>query len=187
MGRWDPDAEGRLKQAALTLYIERGYAHVTVAEIAASVGLTKRTFFRYFTDKQEVLFGGAEAFQATVVAAVHSAAGDLPPIDAVVAALAAGCGQLAPHREFARGRRDLIASSLDLQERELSKMAALTGAVAAALRNRGTKPQQASLTAHAGGIAFTTAYARWVDEDAADLPALIHQSLQELRRAVTTG
>ena len=187
MGRWDPDAEGRLKQAAMTLYLDRGYANVTVAQIAASAGLTKRTFFRYFTDKREVLFGGATAFQAGVVAAVHGAADDLPPIDAVVAALAAGCDQLAPYRQFARGRRDLIASSTDLQERELSKMAALTGAVTAALRDRGTEPLQASLAAHAGVVAFTTGYARWVDEDSFELPALIHQSVHELRRALSTG
>ena len=187
MGRWDPDAEGRLKQAALALYLERGYANVTVAQIAASVGLTKRTFFRYFTDKREVLFGGADTFHAGVVAAVHGAAGDLPPIDAVVAALVAGCEQLAPYRQFARGRRDLIASSTDLQERELSKTAALTAAIGAALRERGTEPLHASLTAHAGVVAFTTGYARWVDEDSSELPALVHQSLRELRRALATG
>lgn len=187
MGRWDPDAEGRLKQAALALYLERGYPNVTVAQIATSVGLTKRTFFRYFPDKREVLFGGAQMFHSGVVAAVHGAADDLPPIDAVIAALVAGCEQLAPYRQFARGRRDLIASSTDLQERELSKMAALTEALTAALQDRGTEPLHASLTAHAGVVAFTTGYACWVDDDTSELPALIHQSLQELRRALATS
>ena len=185
MGRWDPDAEGRLKQAALSLYLERGYANVTVTEIAVSVGLTKRTFFRYFTDKRDVLFGGAQAFEAGVAAVVSSADESVPPIDAAVAGLVAGCDQLAPYRQFARERRDLIASSTDLQERELGKMATLTEAVAAALRERGTEPLQASLSAQAGVVAFATAYARWVDEDDVELPALIHHALQELRRALT--
>ena len=50
MGRWQPDARARLQQAALALYGERGYEQTTVAEIAERAGLTKRTFFRYFTD-----------------------------------------------------------------------------------------------------------------------------------------
>lgn len=185
MGRWDPDAGGRLQRAAMALYLERGYHAVTVAEIAASAGLTKRTFFRHFTDKREVLFAGASAFQAGVVAAVLGAADDVAPIDLVVAALAAGGGELAAYGRFARQRRNLIASSDDLQERELIKMAALTRAVAEALEHRGAEPLQASLTAQAGVAAFTTAYDRWIDQDgAADLPALVHQSLNQLREAI---
>ena len=58
MGRWQPDARGRLEQAALELYTERGFDETTVADIAERAGLTERTFFRYFTDKREVLFWG---------------------------------------------------------------------------------------------------------------------------------
>ncbi len=60
MGRWQPDARARLREAALALYDERGYEQTTVADIAARAGLTKRTFFRYFADKREVLFWGSE-------------------------------------------------------------------------------------------------------------------------------
>ncbi|MFC8604552.1 hypothetical protein ACFUMJ_19680, partial [Streptomyces olivaceus] len=35
MGRWEPNARGRLEQAALELYVERGYEQTTVAEITA--------------------------------------------------------------------------------------------------------------------------------------------------------
>src|SRR6476620_2200419 len=59
--RWEPNARGRLEQAALELYRARGYDSTTVAEIAERAGLTERTFFRYFTDKREVLFGGSGA------------------------------------------------------------------------------------------------------------------------------
>ncbi len=185
MGRWEPDAGGRLQQAAMALYLERGYEDVTVAEIAHSAGLTKRTFFRHFADKREVLFAGAPAFQAGVVAAVMAAPGHVAPVDAAVAALAEGGAQLTQYGQFARARRVLVASSPELQERELIKMASLTTAITGALRDRGTDALQASLAAQAGVAVFTNAYDRWIDDGgASDLPALMQQSLDELRRAI---
>ena len=73
MTRWEPDARGRLEQAALELYGERGFEQTTVAEIAKRAGLTERTFFRHFADKREVLFGGAGALQELLVSTVASA------------------------------------------------------------------------------------------------------------------
>ena len=73
MSRWEPNARGRLKQAALALYGERGFEHTTVAEIAERAGLTERTFFRHFADKREVLFAGAGALQELLVSTVASA------------------------------------------------------------------------------------------------------------------
>ncbi|MDT5244269.1 MAG: hypothetical protein QOD36_1645, partial [Mycobacterium sp.] len=40
MSRWQPNARGRLEQAALELYTERGFDQTTVAEIAERAGLT---------------------------------------------------------------------------------------------------------------------------------------------------
>src|SRR6476660_8733340 len=73
MGRWEPNAQGRLAQAALELYGERGFEQTTVAEIAKRAGLTERTFFRHFADKREVLFDGSSALQELFVNAVADA------------------------------------------------------------------------------------------------------------------
>ena len=63
MARWKPDAPGRLMGAAIELFDEQGYEATTVAEIAERAELTKRTFFRYFSDKREVLFSGSQELQ----------------------------------------------------------------------------------------------------------------------------
>src|SRR5437773_8622132 len=89
MGRWEPNARGRLEQAALALYGERGFEQVTVAEIAGRAGLTERTFFRYFADKREVLFAGSGTLQELLESAIADAPESAAPLDAVVAALEA--------------------------------------------------------------------------------------------------
>ena len=183
--RWKPDSRGRLEQAALALYEERGFENTTVAEIAARAGLTERTFFRYFADKREVLFGGAGALQDLLVRAVAEAPADVAPLRAVGDALGAAGGLLQERPEFSRQRQAVIASNVELHERELIKLATLAAALADALRDRGVKDPAASLTAEAGIAVFRVAFERWVGEPLdRDLRQLISDSLEELR-AVT--
>src|SRR6516164_5422505 len=89
MGRWEPNARGRLEQAAMALYGERGFEQTTVAEIAERAGLTERTFFRHFADKREVLFAGSDEFQGLIVETAARAPDSLAPIDAAAAGLEA--------------------------------------------------------------------------------------------------
>jgi AcrR family transcriptional regulator len=185
MARWEPDSRGRLEQAALALYGERGFEDTTVAEIAERAGLTERTFFRHFADKREVLFGGAGMLQGLLVSTVAGAADGVPPIDVVIAALEAAGTVLQERRAYAQQRQAVIAANAELRERELIKLAALAGALADALRRRGVREPAASLTAEAGIAVFRVAFERWVEEsNHRDLPRLIRESLDELR-AVT--
>jgi AcrR family transcriptional regulator len=187
MARWEPDSRGRLEQAALALYGERGFENTTVAEIAERAGLTERTFFRYFADKREVLFGGAAILQELLVGAVAGAPSSAAPIEAVAAALAAAGALLQERGEFARQRQTVIAASAELRERELIKLAALAAALAEALRARGVDEPAASLTAEAGIAVFRVAFEQWVEDPTQrDLPQLMRASLDELR-ALTAG
>jgi AcrR family transcriptional regulator len=187
MGRWEPNARGRLMQAAFALYSERGFEQTTVAEIAERAGLTERTFFRHFADKREVLFAGAEALQELLVSTVAQAPASLAPIDAAAAGLEAAGAFIQEGGELARERQAIIASSTELQERELIKLASLAAALAEALRRRGVEDPAASLTAEAGIAVFKVAFERYVEEgNQKDLPLLIRESLDELR-TVTAG
>ncbi len=187
MSRWEPNARGRLEQAALALYGERGFEQTTVAEIAARAGLTERTFFRHFADKREVLFWGAGALQELLVSTVASAPDSVAPIDAVAAALQAAGALLQERPESARQRQAVIAANAELQERELIKLASLASALAGTLRRRGVSNLAASLTAEAGIAVFKIAFERWISETSQqDLPHVIRESLDELK-AVTAG
>ncbi len=165
MGRWQPDAMGRLRAAAIDLFVERGYEQTTVADIAERAGLTARTFFRHFPDKREVLFQGAERLQQAMVDALLRAPTEATPIDAVAASLQAAAQSFGDIRSFARRRRDVIAATAELRERELIKLASLSAALAEALRSRGVVELDARLAAEAAVMVFRIAFERWLDGD----------------------
>jgi len=87
MVRWEPGARGRLQAAALELFATRGFEQVTAAEIAQSVGLTERTFFRHFSDKREVLCYGQQQFLQAFVDGVNAAPPDASPLEVIACAL----------------------------------------------------------------------------------------------------
>ena len=189
MGRWQPDSEGRLQEAALALYAERGFDQTTAAEIAARAGVTERTFFRHFADKREVLFGRSSILKDRIVAAVVAAPADAGPLDAVGAGLDAAAAMLGQgRRDLAAQRLAVIAANPELRERELAKLADYAAAVSAALRDRGVRDAQATMAAEAGMTVFRVALGRWANAaDAGDLGAVMRASLDELREVTTGG
>jgi AcrR family transcriptional regulator len=185
--RWQPDARGRLERAAMDLYSERGFEQTTVAEIAERAGLTERTFFRYFADKREVLFDGANHLQELIVNAVADAPESVTAIDAVADALQAAGELFEERRGFSLQRQSIIAANEELQERELIKLASLAAGIAGALRQRGLGDRAAELAAEAGIAVFKITFERWVDEDNEQhFGELVQESLAELK-AVTAG
>src|SRR4051812_14296406 len=119
MARWEPNAEGRLREAAMELFLELGYQHTTVADIAERAGLTSRTFFRYFSDKREVLFVSAGASKHPLADAPEPPPAAAPPMAAIAAALDAAANRIGADRERSRARQSVIDSSAELREREL--------------------------------------------------------------------
>jgi AcrR family transcriptional regulator len=186
VGRWEPGARGRLEEAALALYAERGFDNTTVADIAAYAGLTERTFFRHFADKREVLFGGAAVFAEQFVAPVAAAPDTAAPMEAVAAGLASAAALLEDRRDFARQRQTIIAASAELRERDLSKFASLGAALTDVLVARGLAESAAHLTAEVAIAVFRSAFERWLDEaNREGLQELVRASLDELRMVAT--
>src|SRR5262249_10304027 len=117
MARWEPNALERLRAAALELFDERGDDRTNGGDIDARAGLTERTFFRYFTDKREVLFSGSEELEMLIVSGVASAPETMSALEVVVQALAASSPVFETRRAHARKRQALIAAHAELRER----------------------------------------------------------------------
>jgi AcrR family transcriptional regulator len=182
MARWEPNALERLRAAALELFEERGYDGTTVGDIAARADLTERTFFRYFSDKREVLFSGSEELEKLIVSGVASAPETMSPLEVVVEAIAASSPMFEARRTHARKRQALIAAHADLRERELIKFTKLAAALLASLRDRGVPQATAALLAQTGTTLFHNAFERWIEDGKKrNLAHHLQEALTELR------
>src|SRR5207302_1561898 len=137
MARWEPGTAERLQKAALRLFATQGFEQTTTAEIAQSVGLTERTFFRHFSDKREVLFHGQQYLVQAFLDGVQAAPPGAAAIEIVESALR-NAASFFPneYRDHSRMRQQVIDQNLALQERERNKLAGLATTLADALRGR---------------------------------------------------
>ena len=153
-----------------------------VGRVCLAAGLTKRTFFRYFSDKREVLFNGSHELQDRWIGGIEAAPPDARPMAAVSAGLDEVAELFADRHPFARMRSQIIAANPELQERELIKLYSLAGAIKTALTDRGVSVNAAILASQAGVTVFHVAFARWVEQDdPAAFRRLMAESLEELR------
>ncbi|HEV2633839.1 MAG TPA: helix-turn-helix domain-containing protein [Actinocrinis sp.] len=194
MARWEPNASERLVVAALDLFTQRGYENTTVIDIAERAGLTKSTFFRHFQDKREVLFG-SDGLTVPLVAGITAADPSATPLEAVAHGLQTIAREIftPTRRAFAVQRRAVIASHLELQEREALKGIVLTAAMADALTRRGVPDLLARVTAELGALALTITYEQWTkaadtaDEstDDTDFADIARRAISEVQTAAS--
>lgn len=188
MSRWQPGAQQRLEQAALHLFLEQGYAETTVPQIAASAGLTKRTFFRYFSDKREVLFAGEESMPEQVAQLLVDAPPSVAPMEMIASRLAIAATKVFEVRtlEYLLRRRAVIDAEPALQERELRKFSLMSRALEQGLRERGTDDLSAQLTAEIAVTAFRVGTSRWIEHQGdPDLPSTINSTFGAIRDLMT--
>jgi len=121
-----------LADTAMRLFVERGFDHVTVSEVAAASRVSEKTVFNYFPTKEDLFFDELPERQAALVAAIRNRV----PGESIVAALrrlqAADCPRLcsAGFAVFAR----IIEESPALQAKELEVMAQMTELLAGTIR-----------------------------------------------------
>ena len=166
----------------MDLFSEHGFDDVTVEQIATRAGLTARTFYRYFGDKQEVLFFGSDGTEERLAQAVSNVAGTLSPLAAVGHALGEVARLIGSDHEHSVRRRRIIVAHQDLQERELTKLAGWSRRLSAALQANGVDQLTAQLAAETGIVVFRIAFEQWTAGPSAhEFDELLAQSFRELR------
>jgi AcrR family transcriptional regulator len=104
--------KGQLQETAFTLFLESGFEAVSVDQVALRAGVSGRTFFRYFPNKEEVLLEWLDHYEPTIYDAIKSAPSELTPFETVRHALkaAAGLGRSDPEEQ----RRNSLVATLAL-------------------------------------------------------------------------
>lgn len=122
-------------ETAARLFAERGFDAVTVAEVARAADVSEVTVFNYYPTKEDLYFGGMEAFEARLVDAVRDRPAGEPALDAFARPIDAGFDNLVdPDRAPLIARSaTLIAASAALQTREREVVARYTRALARVL------------------------------------------------------
>lgn len=165
MPRWEHGSEERLKQAALELFAEQGFEDTSAVQIAQRARVTTRTFFRYFPDKEEVLFTEANALNEALIHELLQTTDVTEPLRAVTRTLAGFDWGKLGSRDIQRQRDAMIAANPRLLERELIKQHQMADGFRDVLRQRAIDPDIAELAANVGAQVFRTAYRQWLEAD----------------------
>ncbi|HEY0247997.1 MAG TPA: TetR family transcriptional regulator [Gryllotalpicola sp.] len=165
------DRDG-LARTAIALFDERGFDTVTMDDVARAAGVSRRSLFRYFPSKAELIWDGfAPVEEARREALEHAASAT--PFDALVAASLAGADAL-PDLAATRGRLRIIAARPELVAFGSGRLHSGSLALVEHLLARGLDPLRARVLADGVTVAVFDAYLHWAtaSRDASPRPTL---------------
>jgi AcrR family transcriptional regulator len=180
----------QITDAALRLFAERGFDGVTIEEIAAAADVSRRTFFRYFARKEDVVVGWKRQMADELRAALAERPREEPPLDAVHRALATVAAGYAERRELTLGLMRLFESGPALAHD--ADYPAWDAALADGLAERlGVDPARDSeprLVANVGFAVLAATVESWAASGGGDdLIARLDEGFAALRRTVAAA
>lgn len=168
-----------IEQAALRVFEDRGFDSTTIEEIAAAAGISRRTFFRYFSSKNDILFAGFSELLVELEEWLAAADADRPMLDVLADATIRfnriHSDGTAAHRE----RMELILHTPALRANASLRHAewgAVIARFAAARLGVAEDDLAAQVVGHAALGAGNAAYERWLIDPSADLAELIDEA-----------
>jgi AcrR family transcriptional regulator len=124
-----------IADTARRLFLERGFARVTVADIAREADVAEKTVFNYFPAKEDLVYGRMESFEAELLAAVRDRRPGESALTAFGRFVLASRGYLARDDASAelRAISSMITASPALLERERQILDSYAASLAALL------------------------------------------------------
>jgi mycofactocin system transcriptional regulator len=179
LGRAPATTHGKLSHIALELFAERGYDETTIDDIVRAAGIGRRTFFRYFTSKNELPWGEFGGLLAVMRAALETVDDDVPIVDALRQTVVQFNDFPESERDAHRGRMSLLFSVPSLMAYSTLKYADWRAVIAEYVaRKRGESPDD--LTPQAVSWACLglclASYERWLADPESNLLDLIDEA-----------
>ena len=178
-------ARSALQRAALELAAERGVEHVTVDDIAARAGMSARTFFNYFSSKEDALVAPDARVLELMARQVVARPPDESPLEALRTVILAQMSSEAAELDLLRLRMTVVEPNPALLPRLVGSFAAAERLFAAAVATRtGTDVDRDAypmLLAAVAAAALRTALHLWRTSNfTASLPDLLDQAFTSL-------
>jgi TetR/AcrR family transcriptional regulator, regulator of mycofactocin system len=183
VGRRRLTSRGELEHVAFDLFGRHGFDRTTVDDIAAAAGISRRTFFRYFPSKNDVVWGDFDGMLDRMRERLAACPPGRPLMDEVREALLdfnrVPAGELPWHRR----RMALILRTPALQAHSTLRYADWRAVLAGFVGERLRQPADAlapQAIAHATLGVAVAAYEHWLRDQGADLLTLLDAAMREL-------
>ncbi len=177
-----------IADAAWQLFAAEGYEATTVAEIARATGVSRRTFFRYFSSKEDVVVGTSDALAEDLLAAFARRPAKEPPLAAIRAVLRPLVASRLADARRARAIVRLLRESRTLRRAMLERHARMEERLAALLAERTGADQRRdptpALLAFVTRALLDTAFNVWYDQRPRDVGAMVDGLFERLRAVV---
>jgi len=182
-GRPPGTSARQLELISLRLFSRDGFEDTTVERIAAAAGVSKRTFFRYFESKADVLWHAFDGEVRSLRAAFAAVPPQVPMMVAIRQVVVGVNSYRAEDVPELRTRMSLISSVPALQASAAHHYDAWERAVAEFAAERLGQPADALYPMAVGRATLAVcraAYDRWVDRADADLTVYLDEALRAL-------
>ncbi len=179
-----------LELISLRLFTEHGFDDTTVERIAAAAGVSRRTFFRYFDSKTDVLWHAFDGEVRRLRDAFAQVPAQVPMMDAIRQVVVGANRYRAEDVPELRTRMNLIGSVPALQASAAHHYDAWERAVSEFAAGRLGQPAESLYPLAIGRATLAvcrSAYDRWVERADADLTAYLDQALRALAEGFDAG
>jgi mycofactocin system transcriptional regulator len=184
LGRPPVTSRAELEQIALELFLRNGFVETTLDDIAAAAGIARRTFFGYFSSKNDVVWGDFDALLRGMEGWLADGGGDVPLLDALTEAVVR-FNDLPPEAVPAHRRRmALILHVPALQAHSTLRYADWRNVVARFAARRLGQAVDDPLPQLIGHLALgsaVAAYEQWLADETSDLAELLNQAFRTWR------
>jgi mycofactocin system transcriptional regulator len=187
-GRPAVTSKGELELLALELFADRGFERTTVDDLAEAAGIGRRTFFRYFPSKNDVVYGDFDAALSELRDRLDATPPEVPLLEGLREAVLAFNALPAEAEPQHRVRMALVLHTPALQAHSTLRYAGWRGVIAEHVAARlGLQPQDfvPQLLAHQALASAVAAYEQWLAHPGSDLAALLDEAFRSL--TVATG
>ncbi len=180
----------RIAAVAVDLFARQGFEQTTVEEIAREVGVGRRTIFRYYASKNEMVWGDFDFVLDRLRAALEEAGAEVPMMEALRRAVVISNTYEPDQLPGLRVRMTLIVGNPALQGYSIVRYAAWRRVVAEFVAERhGGRPDDLlpQAVSHAALGTAIAAFTRWVRTPDEQLEACLDEAFAELAGGFAKG